>query len=97
MGNTVGEGKTVTIILIGGFMLLAVLGAILIALGRLSTQEILAYYGGLGILAGMLGLKDIIQFWFDTRGQTTPEQPIEVLKSVEFNGTSVIPTDPANK
>ena len=65
------EGFKVTLVLIGGFVLMAFFGMIMMATGRSDVNSLLQFYVGLGALASMFGLPNAIQKWLDTRGQTS--------------------------
>lgn len=65
-----GEGYHVTLALIVGFIVMALFGMVMIALGKATSEGILSFYGGLGILAKLFGLNETIQAWVATRGQT---------------------------
>lgn len=64
-----GEGYHVTLALITCFVVLALFGMIMIALGKVTAEGILSFYGGLGVLAKLFNLDGIIQAWVSTRGQ----------------------------
>ncbi len=71
-----GEGYRVTMALIGGFILTALFGMIMISMEKASPETILGFYVGLGTLAKLFGLPEAIQAWLSTRGQTSqPPQP----------------------
>jgi prepilin signal peptidase PulO-like enzyme (type II secretory pathway) len=86
-----GEGFTVTCLLIGGFVIIALGGMALIFLGKADVDTLKEYFVGLGILAGLFGVPSAIQSWVQTRGQTSAQ----IIESdpLEYT-TTFVGTDP---
>lgn len=65
-----GEGFKVTLVLIAGFVAMALFGLIMIATGKADVKVLLEFYVGLGALAKLFGIDAAIQTWLDTRNET---------------------------
>lgn len=66
-----GEGFKIAIIMIVGFVLMALAAIGMVATGRADVAILKELFIALGILAGMFGLPQVVQAWIQTRGQTT--------------------------
>lgn len=69
--GSVGEGKQITFLIVVSFVVLALMGMVMIAIGKATAEQVLSFYAGLGVLAKLFSFDTIIQSWFDTRGQTS--------------------------
>ena len=68
-----GEGYKIAIIMIAGFVLMALAGIGRVATGKTDVATLKELFIALGVLAGLFGLPQVVQAWIQTRGQTSPK------------------------
>lgn len=66
-----GEGFIFSVLLLAGFVLMALMGLVMIATGSADVKMLLEFYVGLGALASMFGIPAAVKTWLETRGQTS--------------------------
>ena len=66
-----GEGYKIAIIMIAGFVLMALAGIAMVATGKTDVATLKELFIALGVLAGLFGLPQVVQDWIQSRGQTS--------------------------
>ena len=66
-----GEGYKIAILMISGFVLMALAAIGMVAAGKADVGTLKELFISLGILAGLFGLPQVVQAWIQTRGQTS--------------------------
>jgi hypothetical protein len=66
-----GEGYRIAILMISGFVLMALAAISMVATGKTDVATLKELFISLGVLAGLFGLPQVVQAWIQTRGQTS--------------------------
>ena len=69
-----GEGYKIAILMISGFVLMALAAIGMVAAGKTDVATLKELFIALGVLAGLFGLPQVVQAWIQTRGQTSEKQ-----------------------
>ena len=66
-----GEGYRIDILMIVGFVFMALAAIGMVATGKTDVATLKELFIALGVLAGLFGLPQVVQAWIQTRGQTS--------------------------
>ncbi len=66
-----GEGYRIAILMIVGFVFMALAAIGVVATGKTDVATLKELFIALGVLAGLFGLPQVVQAWIQTRGQTS--------------------------
>ncbi len=66
-----GEGYRIAILMIVGFVFMALAAIGMVATGKTDVATLKELFIALGVLAGLFDLPQVVQAWIQTRGQTS--------------------------